>query len=622
MLLKYRTKNGINMKQFKKLTPVWVAVFFMWLKTAAVSFIGFNLHAASLLEVMLLTFSPLGLLMLLIGGGLFWKKKVKPAGIWLIMLVLTGILYSDLLYYRFYTDFVTVPILFQFKNVGGLGPSTLELISPWDLLLFIDLLLYFLLIRKKKLTKMTVTGKTAWQYGGACIALFLMTGVIGLVNAPHLFTESYNRPQLVKNIGLYPYHLYDIGVAASYPLQKAFADASDAKASAEYVNGRTAEPSDYFGAAEGMNVVLISMESTQGFVLNQKVKGEEITPFLNSLSKDSFYFNNLYDQTAQGKTSDSEFMVDNGLYPLSSGSAFVRKFENTYKSLPHILKNEEGYKAAVLHGNEPTFWNREDMYKSLGYDRFFSKGDYEVTEENSVNYGIKDIPFFQQSIPHLKSLEKPYYTRFITLTNHFPFLLEEEDRLIPEAETSEMVVNRYVTTVRYQDEAIKTFFQEMKDSGEYDNTVFVLYGDHYGISDKYEHGVLELLRQEDTLVNRMKLQKIPLIIHIPGQEGKSISTIGGEIDIRATLLHLLGINPEDHYSFSRNLFARNPDQPVVFRDGSFIAEEYLYKSGSCLKIDSGEEAAISKCEPYLETARKELGMSDDVVNGDLLRFLK
>jgi lipoteichoic acid synthase len=610
------------MKQYNKLAPVWIAVSFMWLKTAAVSFIGFNLYAASPLEVLLIIVSPLGLIMLLMGGGLFWKRKVKPVGIWLLMLVLTGILYADLLYYRFYTDFVTVPILFQFKNVGGLGPSTLELISPWDLLLFVDLAVYFLLIRKKKLVNRMVTGRTAGKYAAACISLFLLTGVIGLANAPHLFTESYNRPQLVKNIGLYPYHLYDIGIAASYPLQKAFADASDAKASAEYVSGRTAEPSDYFGAAEGMNVVLISMESTQGFVLNQKVKGKEITPFLNSLAKDSFYFNSVYDQTAQGKTSDSEFMVDNGLYPLSSGSAFVRKYENTYKSLPHILKEKEGYKAAVFHGNEPAFWNREEMYKSLGYDRFFSKGDYEVTDENSVNYGIKDIPFFQQSIPLLKSLEKPYYTRFITLTNHFPFLLEEDDRQIPEADTSEMVVNRYVTTVRYQDEAIKTFFHEMKDSGEYEHTMFVLYGDHYGISDKYEHGVLELLQQEDTLVNRMKLQTIPLIIHIPGLEGKTISTMGGEIDIRATILHLLGIDPEDHYSFSRNLFARNPEQPVVFRDGSFISEDYLYKSGSCMKTDSGESADISHCEPYLETARKELGLSDDVVNGDLLRFLE
>src|SRR5690606_12396239 len=101
------------------------------------------------------------------------------------------------------------------------------------------------------------------------------------------------------------------------------------------------------------------------------------------------------------------------------------------------------------------------------------KADYMVSAENSVNYGIKDIPFFQQSIQHLEELQKPFYARFITLTNHFPFLLEEEDQFISEANTSETVVNRYVTTVRYQDEAIKTFFQDLKKSGLYENTMFV-----------------------------------------------------------------------------------------------------------------------------------------------------
>ncbi|MBL2468676.1 hypothetical protein ELJ42_30300, partial [Klebsiella pneumoniae] len=71
-----------------------------------------------------------------------------------------------------------------------------------------------------------------------------------------------------------------------------------------------------FGAAKGKNVILISMESTQNFVINKKINGKEITPFLNEFIKDSFYFDNFYHQTGQGKTSDAEFIVENSLYPL------------------------------------------------------------------------------------------------------------------------------------------------------------------------------------------------------------------------------------------------------------------------------------------------------------------
>ncbi|MBT2686621.1 LTA synthase family protein [Bacillus sp. ISL-47] len=610
------------MNMFKKFSPIWFAVMFIWVKTVLVSFIGFNLSAENWLDALFMIFSPIGTIMVILGMGFYFKKKIKPAAIFLTMVILTGILYGDLLYYRFYTDFVTVPILFQFKNVGGLGPSTLELISPWDLLLFADLILFLLISKKENVKPITVSNRVKKVYAGVAAILVAGTVGLGMIKVPHLFSESYNRQQLVKNIGLYQYHLFDIGVAASQPLNRAFATASDAEASAEYVEAKEEKTSDYFGAAKGMNVVLISMESTQNFVINEKAGGQEITPFLNSLIKESFYFSNVYDQTAQGKTSDSEFMIDTGLYPLSSGSAFVRKTDNTYKSLPEILSAENNYYAAVFHGNDASFWNRESMYESLGYDRYFSKADYWVTNENSVNYGIKDIPFFQQSLPYLEEIQKPFYARFITLTNHFPFLLEEKDQFIYEANTSEMVVNRYVTTVRYQDEAIKTFFQELKDKGLYDNTMFVLYGDHYGISDKYEHGVLELLNQEDTLVNRMKLQSVPVIIHVPGVEGNTFSNIGGEVDIRATVLHLLGIEPEENFSFAHNLFTRDPNHPVVFRDGSFIAADYLYKAGRCFRQDNEEEVDIHECEPSMEIVRKELGLSDDIVNGDLLRFLE
>lgn len=324
--------------------------------------------------------------------------------------------------------------------------------------------------------------------------------------------------------------------------------------------------------AKGKNIVIVSLESTQNFVINQTVNGEEITPFLNNLIKDSFYFSNIYDQTSQGKTSDAEFMVDTGQYPLPSGFVFVRRPENTFSSLPIILEENADYTSVVFHGNDAGFWNRDQMYQTLGYDQFFSKKNYHVTEENSINYGIKDIPFFKQSMKELINLPEPYSAKIITLSNHFPFLLEEKDQFIEPANTEIDVVNRYVTTVRYEDEVLKKFLNSLKEKKMYKDTLFLIYGDHYGISSKYEAGVHELLEQENTPLNHLELQQVPFIIHIPGQEGRVIDTVGGQIDIRATLLHLLGISTENRMSFSRNLFNRYNDLPVVFRDGSMTIQ--------------------------------------------------
>ncbi|PFA67714.1 phosphoglycerol transferase [Bacillus sp. AFS015802] len=608
--------------RFKTHKLLGFAILTLWIKTVLVSFIGFNLRIESYLDLLLILMNPVGSLMILIGFSFYFFKEVKRGLVLLMMGIATGLLYGDLLYFRFYSDFVTVPILFQFKNVGGIGPSTFELMSPWDLLLLVDIIVAGWMVKKKQTIPFTMTSRWKFTYIGLSLALLLITVAMGLVKSPYLFAESYDREQMVKSVGPYNYHMFDIGIAATNPFSQIFASKSDTEASIKYTKSMKKKPSDLFGVAEGKNLILVSLESTQNFVINEKVNGKEITPFLNSLIKDSFYFSNIYDQTAQGKTSDAEFMIDTGLYPLSSGSAFVRKPDNQYQSLPHILKKREDYYAAVFHGNERTFWNREMMYESLGYDRYFSKRDYRVTEENSVNYGIKDIPFVEQTISHLEKVPQPFYTRLITLTNHFPFLLDEGDQFIDQAATNEDVVNRYVTTVRYEDEAIKTLFEKLKANGLYDNTVVVLYGDHYGISEKYEPGVFELLGQKDTPVNHAKLQQVPLIIHVPGEEARTIETIGGEIDIRSTVLHLMGIESKNTLSFGHSLFTRDENHPVIFRDGDFITDKYIFQDNVCYKKKSEESVSESLCEPFKETVRKELRMSDDILYGDLLRFLE
>jgi lipoteichoic acid synthase len=607
-------------QKITSLRLVIITILIMWIKTVFVMFLGFDLNILSAAEIPAVLVSPGGSLILLFGFSFYFSKTFKPFLFWVAWVVANALLYGDLLYYRFYTDFVTLPILFQFDNVGGLGPSTLELMSPWDLLLFIDLIILPFLIRKRTNKSALVKTKQKTWFASTGVVLVLLTVVLGLSRSPYLFSASYDRDGLVKALGPYNYHLYDFSLGAVTPLNRALASKADAEPSAEYLKSKENQSTNLFGIAKGKNVVLISMESTQNFVINRKIDGEEITPFLNDLVKDSFYFSNIYDQTAQGKTSDSEFMIDTGLYPLASGSVFVQKPENTYKSLPHILK-EEDYYSAVFHGNERTFWNRENMYKGLGYDHFYSERDYHITEENSVNYGIKDIDFFEQTVEKLEEVPQPFYSRLITLTNHFPFLLDEKDKLINEADTELDVVNRYVTTVRYQDEAIKTFIDDLKKKGLYENTMFVLYGDHYGISEKYEEGVLELTGQEQTPVNHVSLQQVPLIIHIPGVEGRVISRIGGEIDIRPTILHLMGIETENKLSFGHVLFTRNEEHPVIFRDGSFVTGDLTFNDGVCYSNSNGE-AAPSSCLPYQPTVRKELKLSDDIIYGDLLRFLE
>ncbi|MGD6898896.1 LTA synthase family protein [Bacillus infantis] len=609
-------------KRWPALHLIGFAVAVLWLKTYIAYKTSFDIKIENFKQELILLINPLSFLMFVLGFGLFLKKKNQVRYVVISSFIISAILFANVVFYRFFNDFLTVPVLFQTSNMSDLGSSVSELLNLTDLLYFADFIILAIIMmsRPQAVVYREHSQKNRRAFFLAAVAIAFFNLGLAETERPQLLTRTFDREMLVKNIGTYNYHIYDVFLQSKSSAQRALADGSELADIGNYARASYVPPEDdMFGIAKGKNVILISMESTQNFVINEKVNGQEITPFLNDFIKESYYFNNFYHQTAQGKTSDSEFLVDNSLYPLSRGAVFFTHSGNKFAAAPEIL-NQNGYYTASLHANNKSFWNRDIMYDSFGYQRFYSLPDYEVTETNSVGWGMKDIDFFEQSVQHLKEMPEPYYAKFITLTNHFPFELGEEDQFIEPYTSGNKTVDNYFPTVRYTDEAIKNFIQRLKDEGIYEDSIIILYGDHYGISENHNKAMGEFLGTEVTPFVSTQLQRVPLIIHIPGQEGKTISKVSGQIDIKPTILHLLDIDTRNDIDFGADLFADDRQEFTVLRDGSFITKDYLYTRDTCYSKETAEPADAAACEPYIEKAKNELEYSDKIIYGDLLRF--
>ncbi|MCD8509725.1 MAG: LTA synthase family protein [Bacillus sp. (in: Bacteria)] len=614
----------------KNLPPlIIVAMVLLWLKTVVIGFIDFNISITNPLQLLILLINPLPIIFLVTGLILLRSANRQPVYMLLFMLITSFILYANGVYYREFTDFITIPLLTVGSNAADLSASIVELVAWRDMIYLFDFMVMSVLILFFAWKKKVIARKYHFPELKPFFVLIMVTFVvnIGLANIerPQLLTRSFDRELIVKNIGIYSFHIYDTYLHTSTRVQRVFASAEELEEIKEFVEEGLTEPNrDLFGIASGKNVILISAESVQNFVINNTVNGEEITPFLNELIKDSIYFEEFYHQTAQGKTSDSEFLINTSLFPLSRGAVFFTHPNNEYYALPEIL-GENGYFTASLHANNGTFWNRNVVYEQLGYDRFYDIEDYEVTDE--VGWGMKDIDFMEQSIEHMTEMEAPFYTKLITLTNHFPFELDEEDHFIEPYDSNSRTVNRYFPTVRYTDEAIKVFFDRLKETGLYEESIMIIYGDHYGISSFHKRAMSQYLEKEITPFVEVQLQQVPLIIHIPGLEGETISKIGGQIDLRPTLLHLLGIEVENQTTFGNDLFSDDREELVIFRNGNFITDKVIYTGGTCYLKETGEpqvleEGEESLCAPRLEEVERQLSYSDQIIYGDLLRFQK
>lgn len=62
--------------------------------------------------------------------------------------IMSFVMYANMVFYRFFNDFITIPVLFQTSNMGDLGNSVFELIQPTDLLVFIDIVILAYFMRR------------------------------------------------------------------------------------------------------------------------------------------------------------------------------------------------------------------------------------------------------------------------------------------------------------------------------------------------------------------------------------------------------------------------------------------------------------------------------------------
>ncbi|MEG0385196.1 MAG: LTA synthase family protein [Solibacillus sp.] len=605
-----------------------LAVLMLWIKTYITQATQFELGVEGFLQQFLLMLNPLGSAMLFLGFSFLFSGKRKYTSLVVVYALMSILLYSNVVYYRFFSDFITLPTIIQTQNFGDLGGSILSLLQPYDILFFVDVIVMFYLRFSKKVQK--ETNRFGYKKAIAIIALALVISIVNLGLAessrPQLLTRGFDRNYIVKYLGMYNYTIYDSVETLKASSQRVLADSSDITEVVNYTKSTYANPNEeYFGTAQGMNVIYLHLESFQKFLIDYKLNGEEVTPFLNSLAKDknTMYFDNFFHQTAQGKTSDAEFMLENSLFGLPTGSAYITKAQNTYQAAPSILK-DYGYTSAVFHGNNGSFWNRDEIYKSFGYDKFFDGSYYDTSSsEDRAEYGLLDKPFFEQSESLLSSLPQPFYTKFITVGNHYPYKMNQNLVTIDKADTGDASVDNYFQTARYADEAIEQVFNQLKELGLYDNTMIVLYGDHYGISGNHNEAMEQVIGKEITPYESANLQRVPLLIHVPGMQGGTNHTYGGQIDLLPTVLHLLGIDTQNYIQFGSDLLSEKHNEVVPFRNGDFVSptiysiNEKFYDNKTGLLL---EDSQLEMAKSIKNEVDYKMGLSDRVVNGDLLRF--
>lgn len=191
-----------------------------------------------------------------------------------------------------------------------------------------------------------------------------------------------------------------------------------------------------------------------------------------------------------GSTANTEFEFLTGfslqLFP-GGTMPFVHYLQKPVPSIVWRLQQAQ-YHTLAIHPNSRRFWNRDQVYPLLGFNRFKDIDAFEGAERNE--YYVNDSEINRLIIQTLKTAKQPQFIFSVTMANHSPFADQRYGDLsadaidwtvLPELTDDErLAISTYSIGVRESRSALKTLITEYQQENAAP-VIIVFYGDHLPI---------------------------------------------------------------------------------------------------------------------------------------------
>lgn len=286
------------------------------------------------------------------------------------------------------------------------------------------------------------------------------------------------------------------------------------------------------------NVIFILVESYLSVTSDLVVDGQEITPNLNKLKRDSnVYFNShMIPNVSIGESSDGQLIYMAGLMPLHSEITVSKAKKNNIIGLPEQIKKAyPDLHSLTIIPTTPSLWDQQAMSDSYGFDKLYSMLDYQSEMKDNENGDfLTDEMIFRYASKKDESNQPPFFSLILTMTMHQPFdsFVEHGFHLTDKSLPQEY--KNYLTNCHYTDIQIGHYLNDLKEKGLYDNSLIVIVSDHDAHPD--------YLGMEGKIS-----REIPIYIVNGGIDNSNAWT--GEcnqLDVYTTILDMMGIQSKWH----------------------------------------------------------------------------
>lgn len=384
------------------------------------------------------------------------------------------------------------------------------------------------------------------------------------------------------------------------------------------INNSITDYNEYTGLMSGKNLIVIMMES-----VNEIFIDPELYPNFYKLYSDGISFTNNYSPRNSCATGNNEFSAMSGLYSIQNNCTANVYRNNTYPySLFNLFKNS-GYKTTSMHDYTEAYYYRSTIHKNMGSDKYYGVEDLGIKYFNEYKNWASDEDFMKVAMDiTLQDTSEPFMLWLTTVSSHQPYVQSsvEGDKYLNLTEDTNypMDLRRYMSKLKTLDNALGILLERLEKAEILDDTVIVLFGDHYpyGLKNETINYVL------DYNLDDYEAERTPFVIYNSNMESKQIDKYTSYINITPTLANLFGLDYDPRLYMGYDLFDENYWNIVTFADGSWKNDLAFYNAGTSEVVYYKDNAyTLDEIKNINDKITAKMQMSSLIIQNNYFAYL-
>lgn len=385
------------------------------------------------------------------------------------------------------------------------------------------------------------------------------------------------------------------------------------------INQPIAGYNDYTGKFQGKNLIVIMMESANEILINK-----DLYPNFYKIYTEGMSFKNHYSPRNSCSTGNNEFSGMTGLYSIQNNCTANRYRNNTYFTSIFNLFNNAGYRTSSMHNYTEDYYYRRTIHKNMGSSKYYGVEDLGIEYFTEYKNWSNDVDFIKKAmdITLNNNMDSPFMLWLTTVSSHQPYNIDSIEgnryyKLMDSTYPSDL--RRYMSKLKTLDNSLGVLLERLKTAGILDDTVIVLYGDHYPYGLK--NSTINYALPYD--LDDYEVERTPMVIYNSGVESEIIDKYSSYVNLTPTLANLFGLDYDPRYYMGSDVLSDDYLDVVVFADGSWKNSKAFYDaSKGSIKYYTDEKMAPEEIKNINNIINTKMRMSSLIIKDNYFAYLE